>query len=64
MSGSECRDTTVLAHTILKIERFIDTMYSSDGYVEQLEKEGKQSDTILLSGKRSHLFWMMALWFC
>nr|CAB3264509.1 nuclear pore membrane glycoprotein 210 [Phallusia mammillata] len=43
-------EVQVLAHTILSIERFIDTMYNAESYVEQLEKEGKQSDTILISG--------------
>uniref|UniRef100_H2XQ25 BIG2 domain-containing protein n=1 Tax=Ciona intestinalis TaxID=7719 RepID=H2XQ25_CIOIN len=41
------------AHSILNIQRFTDTMYSAEPYVEQLEQDGKQSDTILLSGRQT-----------
>ncbi|XP_076808980.1 nuclear pore membrane glycoprotein 210-like isoform X1 [Clavelina lepadiformis] len=48
--AKKSRDTVMPAHTILSIERFIDTMYNAETYVEELERKGQQSDTILVSG--------------
>ena len=38
-------------HKILHIGKFIETDYTAEPYVEDLERRGLQSDTILLSGK-------------
>uniref|UniRef100_H2YMB4 Uncharacterized protein n=1 Tax=Ciona savignyi TaxID=51511 RepID=H2YMB4_CIOSA len=46
-------EKSVPAHSILHIQRFTDSMYKAEPYVEQLELDGKQSDTILLSGERT-----------
>jgi len=37
-------------HKILHIMKFIETEYKAEPYVEQLERRGLQSDTILISG--------------
>ncbi|XP_078481906.1 nuclear pore membrane glycoprotein 210 [Ciona intestinalis] len=49
----EGEKSAVPAHSILNIKRFTDTMYNAEPYVEQLEQDGKQSDTILLSGRQT-----------
>ena len=41
---------------ILHVGQFIETDYTADAYVEELERRGLQSDTVLLSGESQSSF--------
>ncbi|XP_039270727.2 nuclear pore membrane glycoprotein 210-like [Styela clava] len=49
-SDGEMHHPPVSSHSILHIQKFLDTIYVADPYVDSLEVKGKMSDTILISG--------------
>lgn len=50
VSDKENHHPPVSAHSILHIQKFLDTIYVAHQYVDVLENNGKMSDTILISG--------------
>lgn len=50
VSDKENHHPPVSAHSILHIQKFLDTIYVAQQYVDALENNAKMSDTILISG--------------
>lgn len=49
-NSDEKQNSLVSPHSILRVQRFIDTKYEAEQYVTAIERGGKLSDTILVSG--------------